>query len=73
MVDRDVPTHISPSLPLDVRSYREGLNGPAGRRVRSYRFYEQDYFQQGSGDVKYNICTRAAYGIERNARFLTNW
>jgi hypothetical protein len=58
---------------LDVRRYREALNGPAGQRVQSRRHYETDYFSTNSGDVKYNLCTRAACGIDRNARFLTNW
>ena len=57
----------------DVRRYREALNGPPGRQSRRQAFQEPDFFASTSGDVKYNLQTRKVYGIDRNARFLTNW
>ncbi|GKY91341.1 hypothetical protein MPSEU_000106300 [Mayamaea pseudoterrestris] len=57
----------------DVRRYREALNGPPGRQSRRERFQEADFFASTRGDLKYNLGTRKAYGIARNARFLTNW
>jgi site-specific DNA-cytosine methylase len=56
-----------------VRVFREALNGPPGRQSKRSYFLQPDFFESKSANLPHNVNCRKELGIEREARFLTNW
>jgi hypothetical protein len=56
-----------------IRVFREALNGPPGRQSKRSCFLQPDFFESKSANLPHNVNCRKELGIEREARFLTNW
>jgi len=57
----------------DIRHYREGLNGPLGRKTKVANFQEPDFWTSSNANLPHNKNSRKALGIEDTARPQTSW
>ncbi len=56
-----------------IRRFREGLNGPDGRKTFSQHCQESDFWTSKNANLPHNVNCRKALGLEDMARTQTKW